>query len=251
MRVLHPLLRQAAALDPYQILAVPRSASAPDIKAAYLKLAKQHHPDLPSSSKPSKCDFTDIVAAFELLKDPKKRKAYDLYGVGAGSGSSSDGINYQNMHRNPWGNPKSRPYKHAYQRGRYPSSSWDYGHSKSTDFYSHNTSENGVYTSNVSFFSILAGLSLLLYSVQFWRLAPPLTDSSSSSAATSSGIPGVGLQSFTAMDPRDAPIYKSSSLMNRDKHHDQASSALAAARQDAQRFGTLRRDGIRYAHVAY
>ena len=246
MRLVKPLLRQVTvSLDPYQILAIPRSASTSEIKEAYLRLVKEHHPDRPTSSKPKRCEFTDIVAAFELLRNPRQRDAYLKYGMGwspAGSTGASQspraGFDYHNMHHNPWGNPKSRPYKHAYQRGRYPSQSYDFGHSDTTDFFSHSTAANrkGVYTSNVSFISTLAGLSLLLYSVQFWRLAPQLPSASGDS---------ISFDSLTAGDPRDAPIYNSSIVRSRDKHHDEASSALAAAREGAQKWGTRRRDDIR------
>lgn len=249
------LLRQAT-LDPFQILAIPRTATSKEIRSAFLALAKTHHPDLPSSSKAKDVDFKDIVSAHELLRDPKKRDAYLKYGFGwsstAGGASASArpdvGFNYENMH-NPWGNPKTRRHKHAHERGRYPSSSWDFGQSDTTAFYSSNSNpeakgadRSGVYTSNASFMSILAGMSLLLYSVQFWRLAPPVPSSSSSDGLASSGI-----NSLVAGDPKDAPIYRQSSMMRgRDKHHDDASRALGAAREGAQRYGSARRDNIRY-----
>lgn len=153
------------------------------------------------------------------------------------------------MH-NPW-RPRDGSYrrtKHSHERGPFPSAAWDYGRSESTDFFSNSSSRGsatpdgeGVYTSNASFFGILVGLSALLYSVQFWRLAPPLPSSSSSSS--SSGAP---FSSLVASDPKDAPIYRESGIMKgRDKHHDEASRALGAAREGAQLYGNARREGIR------
>ena len=63
--------------DPYKVLGVTREASADDIRAAYRKLAKQHHPDLNPGDKASEERFKAISAAYELLSDPDKRGRYD------------------------------------------------------------------------------------------------------------------------------------------------------------------------------
>ena len=250
MRIVSTLLRNAT-LDPYQILAVPRTASNSEIKTAYYSLVKTHHPDLPSSSKPKDFDFKDIVSSYELLGDPKKREAYLRYGLGwtkdgiqrNGSTPHPDvGFNYNNVH-NPWGTRESRRQSYAYERPKYPSSSWDFGHSDSTEFYSNNANraastknKNGKYTSNASFVSILAAMSAILYSVQFWRLAPPPTSSDSSSS----------ISSLAGGDPQDALIYRQSGLLRgRDKKFEEASKALGAAREGAHRWGNARRDNIR------
>lgn len=60
MRRFTPLLAQARSTplpDPFQILAVPKTASSKEIKQAYFALVKKHHPDRPASSKPKGCDF--------------------------------------------------------------------------------------------------------------------------------------------------------------------------------------------------
>ncbi len=69
--------------DFYQILSLPRSASADDIKKAYRRLARQVHPDLHSGSKKSEMEkkFKELNAAHEVLSDPDKRKKYDQYGA--------------------------------------------------------------------------------------------------------------------------------------------------------------------------
>ena len=63
--------------DPYQTLGVARDASAKDIRAAYRKLAKQHHPDLNPGSKTSEERFKAISVANELLSDVEKRAKFD------------------------------------------------------------------------------------------------------------------------------------------------------------------------------
>jgi len=63
--------------DPYKILGVAKDASAEDIRKAYRKLAKQHHPDLNPGNKAAEEKFKAVSAANELLTDPEKRARYD------------------------------------------------------------------------------------------------------------------------------------------------------------------------------
>ncbi|MFI4988354.1 MAG: DnaJ C-terminal domain-containing protein [Alphaproteobacteria bacterium] len=63
--------------DPYKILGVERNASAEEIRAAYRKLAKRHHPDLNPGKKDAEERFKAISAANELLSDPEKRARFD------------------------------------------------------------------------------------------------------------------------------------------------------------------------------
>jgi molecular chaperone DnaJ len=74
--------------DFYHLLAVARDASDADIKKAYRKLAMEHHPDR-NGSPDAEARFKEIAEAYEVLRDPQKRAAYDRYGkagVGAGGG---------------------------------------------------------------------------------------------------------------------------------------------------------------------
>src|SRR5205823_5494978 len=65
--------------DYYKTLGVPKNASADDIKKAYRKLARQHHPDV--NKKPeAERRFKEINEANEVLSDPEKRRRYDTLG---------------------------------------------------------------------------------------------------------------------------------------------------------------------------
>ena len=66
--------------DYYKILNVPRGASADEIKKAFRKLARQHHPDVNPGDKKAETKFKEINEAYEVLSDPDKRKKYDLLG---------------------------------------------------------------------------------------------------------------------------------------------------------------------------
>jgi molecular chaperone DnaJ len=79
----------------YALLGVPRTASEDDIKRAYRKLAMQHHPDRNQGDKSAEEKFKEITEAYEVLRDPDQRAAYDRYGeagVKAGRGGPDFGF---------------------------------------------------------------------------------------------------------------------------------------------------------------
>ncbi len=63
--------------DPYEVLGVPRGASAAAIKSAYRKLAKKHHPDANKNDPKSAARFSEINSANEIIGDEAKRKQFD------------------------------------------------------------------------------------------------------------------------------------------------------------------------------
>ena len=83
----------ATEIDFYEILGVSRDADGATIKSSYRKLAMKHHPDRNPGCQESETKFKAISVAYDCLKDPQKRAAYDRYGhaaftqgMGAGGG---------------------------------------------------------------------------------------------------------------------------------------------------------------------
>jgi len=66
--------------DYYKILGVPRSATPKEIKAAYRKAARKHHPDVNKGDPKAEARFKEVNEANEVLSDPEKRKRYDSLG---------------------------------------------------------------------------------------------------------------------------------------------------------------------------
>jgi curved DNA-binding protein len=67
--------------DYYEILAVPRDASQEDVRKAFRKLARKHHPDVAENKATAEEKFKEINEAYEVLCDPEKRKKYDSLGA--------------------------------------------------------------------------------------------------------------------------------------------------------------------------
>ena len=67
-------------IDYYNVLGIEKNATQEDIKKAYRKLARKHHPDLNPNDKESHKKFQQVNEANEVLSDPEKRKKYDQYG---------------------------------------------------------------------------------------------------------------------------------------------------------------------------
>lgn len=77
--------------DYYQILGVARNATEDEIKKAYRRLAKKHHPDVTKGGKESEEKFKEISEAYNVLSDPDQRKKYDMFGAYAGGAGAGPG----------------------------------------------------------------------------------------------------------------------------------------------------------------
>ena len=69
-----------AFIDYYKILGVDKNIPQKDVKKAYLKRAKQFHPDLHPDDPKAKAKFQALTEAYDVIGDPEKRKKYDQYG---------------------------------------------------------------------------------------------------------------------------------------------------------------------------
>jgi DnaJ-class molecular chaperone len=86
--------------DPYEVLGVPRGASAAAIKSAYRKLAKKHHPDNNKNDPRSAARFSEINSANEIIGDEDKRKQFDRGEIDAEGKPRFQGF--------PGGDPRAR-----------------------------------------------------------------------------------------------------------------------------------------------
>jgi len=82
--------------DFYSVLGVQRAASDDEIKKAYRKLAMQYHPDRNNGSREAEEKFKEITEAYDVLRDPNKRAAYDRYGE-AGLRSAAGGAGFHHV----------------------------------------------------------------------------------------------------------------------------------------------------------
>src|SRR5580765_5189315 len=78
-------------MDFYETLGVKREANADDIRKAYRKLARKHHPDLNPGDKASEDRFKKVQEAYDILSDPKKKQMYDQVGFYSENGMPSGG----------------------------------------------------------------------------------------------------------------------------------------------------------------
>ena len=98
-------------IDYYKVLGLDKNATADDIKRAYRKLARKHHPDLNPNDAEAVKKFQQINEAHEVLSDAEKRKKYDQYGANWKNAEQFEQANQQQRQRATTGNPFGEAYE--------------------------------------------------------------------------------------------------------------------------------------------
>ncbi|MET1002665.1 MAG: molecular chaperone DnaJ [Acidimicrobiia bacterium] len=76
--------------DYYEVLGVPRSATEDDIKKAYRRLAREHHPDANQNDESAEERFKEVQRAYETLREPERRRRYDTFGTDDARAGATD-----------------------------------------------------------------------------------------------------------------------------------------------------------------
>ena len=94
--------------DPYSVLGVPKTASDDDIRKAFRKLAKKHHPDLNPGDKAAEAKFKEISQANDILSDAEKRRRFDAGEIDA-TGQEMPPRGFYRDHAGGFGGAKYEP----------------------------------------------------------------------------------------------------------------------------------------------
>lgn len=112
--------------DYYQSLGINKNASQEEIKQAYRKLAREHHPDMVKDGDKAAAEqrFKEINEAYQILSDPQKRKMYDQYGSSAfAGGAQNPGTSgFGGFNQGQWG-----PFTYTYSSGGNAQGAQDFG----------------------------------------------------------------------------------------------------------------------------
>lgn len=125
--------------DYYSILGVSKGASQDEIKKAYRKLAAKYHPDVHGGKDKDSTKFKEVGEAYEVLKDPEKRKLYDKVGKNwkqyQQAGIDPDDPNFAGFAGQPGSGGRGRSYRYQSRGGADPFGSAAGGNAGFSDFF--------------------------------------------------------------------------------------------------------------------
>ena len=109
----------AGKTDYYETLSVARTASSDEIRKAYRRLARKHHPDLNPGDKASEDKFKTVQEAYDVLSDDKKKQMYDQVGFYSETGMPGAGAGGQRAPGFDFGGFDFSDFANQQQRGGY------------------------------------------------------------------------------------------------------------------------------------
>ncbi len=113
--------------DYYEVLGVSKSVSESEIKSAYRKLARTHHPDIDKSAGAAE-KFKELSEAYQVLSDSNKKKQYDQFGHAAFSARGGPSSGWDSAGGNPFGGGQQYSWStEGFSARGGPASGWDFG----------------------------------------------------------------------------------------------------------------------------
>ena len=235
---------------PWEIFHLPTTTplTASQVKHRYYELCRLFHPDVSLAAPPSikgkekakdtSKEFKQVVAAYEVLRNPAKRAVY-LRNGRAPRDANGD------VWSQAGGYDFSRGHPRTYKRGPYPSAAWDWADPHNLHFRpgaagtgmptgsASGWSSNGHLTSNGTVFLVLLGLTIVVTPISVWSLVPP-ESILPAGAARSAVVDGVRTES----DWRAV-------TSGGDRRHRDAVRALEQARREAKVNGMKTREALK------
>jgi len=152
-RNFHTCIYHIAARNHYEVLGVPRDASRKEIKAAFISLSKQLHPDVKNPSNKSEISFVDVNEAYSVLSDSVRRREYDLR---THPYNTRPSYPYNTHH-----GPQPTYWQHRHQHYGWGSQFYDFSHAE--------YKRSSPRFSNGAVFGFISGILLVASLIQFLR----------------------------------------------------------------------------------
>lgn len=153
--------------DYYSVLGVKRDATKQEIKKSFISLSKKYHPDKTTSKSKSNSDekYAEIINAYEVLKDPKKKQEYD--------DSLKYGTNFNNNHN--YNNQKEYYYTYS-QNGKFYKYSYNNDYQEKSHYYKTRNRNNYNEFQNLSDLFAYLGKNLYMFNSEYYDIVEMVLD---------------------------------------------------------------------------